>query len=64
MQFVTAIAAFIGTAVGLFARRHQLIEDYFLAVTAGGFVYIATVNILPAIAQSADSFFQIAMEVL
>lgn len=64
MQFWTAIAAFAGTAVGLFASRHQLVEDYFLAVTAGGFIYIATVNILPSISESADSILQIAMEVL
>lgn len=63
MQFYTAIAAFVGTAVGLFARRHHLIEDYFLAVTAGGFIYIAAVNILPSISHSSDSFFQISAEV-
>lgn len=38
-------------------------EDYLLAVTAGGFVYIAAVNILPNISQSSDSFPQILLEV-
>lgn len=64
MQFLTAIAAFIGTGVGLFAQRHQLMEDYLLAVTAGGFVYIAAVNILPTISQASDSISQICLEVL
>jgi zinc transporter 7 len=64
MQFLTAIAAFIGTAFGLYARRHKHIEDCLLAITAGGFVYIATVNILPSISQTSSSIFQIFMEVL
>ena len=63
MQFLTAIAAFFGTGVGLFAQRHQLLEDYLLAVTAGGFVYIAAVNILPSISQASDSFTQICLEI-
>ena len=35
MQFYTAIAAFVGTAVGLFAQRNKTIEAYMLAATAG-----------------------------
>ena len=44
-QFVTAVAAFLGTVVGVWAAQTWtgLLEP----VTAGGFLYIATVSILP-----------------
>jgi len=49
-QFVTAIAAFLGTLVGLFlAQRNEEWESGLLALTSGGFVYIATVGVLPSI---------------
>ena len=54
MQFVTAIAAFIGTALGLFSS--QLVEglghNVMLPFTAGGFVYLASVSILPEVLET------------
>lgn len=44
-QFGTAFAAMIGTSVGLLAE--QMAGDSLVFITSGGFVYLATVNILP-----------------
>ena len=58
-QFVTAIAAFVGTIVGLLADRNQVFEDLLLAMTAGGFVYIATVSSVPMILKEKSSLMEI-----
>jgi zinc transporter 7 len=59
LQFVTAIAAFMGTAVGLFSS--QIIEglghDVLLPFTAGGFIYLACTTILPEILETNVSAF-------
>jgi zinc transporter 7 len=47
LQFATAIAAMVGTSVGLGAA--DIAGDSLIFVTAGGFVYLAAVNILPDI---------------
>jgi len=46
-QFGTAFAAMIGTSVGLLAEN--MAGDSLVFITSGGFIYIATVNILPDI---------------
>ena len=62
-QFVTAIAAFIGTAVGLMVERNRVAEDILLSVTSGGFVYIACVGMLPKLLSSSHSSgWQIVLE--
>jgi zinc transporter 7 len=61
-QFITAGTALIGTAVGLFAQRNEAIERHILAATAGGFVYISTVSILPSIAAAHSDFRQVVLE--
>jgi hypothetical protein len=48
-QFLTAIAAFLGTILGLSAQRNETMERLMLAMTSGGFLYIATVSILPIV---------------
>ena len=56
-QFLTAIAAFLGTAVGLYGG--QIIEglghDVLLPFTAGGFLYLACVTILPDVIETEAS---------
>jgi hypothetical protein len=44
-QFVSAIGAFAGCFVGLVASHHS--PEWILAFTAGGFVYISLVSIVP-----------------
>lgn len=63
-QFVTAIAAILGTSVGLLARRSEVVEELLLAFTAGGFLYLSTVNMLPAIVRTKSSFVQCLLEVV
>lgn len=47
LQFCTAVAAFIGTLLGLVAKRQEGLERLVLALTTGGFLYVATVSVLP-----------------
>ena len=54
-QFMTAIAAVLGTSIGLLAQRSPIWEELLLSFTAGGFLYLATVNILPTIVHSSSN---------
>lgn len=51
-QFFTAIAAFVGTFVGLWAASTWPGVNY---ITAGGFVYLASVTILPKVLEERKS---------
>ena len=59
---MTAIAAFLGTFIGLYAQKNEFLETIMLAMTAGGFLYIATVGILPAVINRKSSLIQIFLE--
>jgi zinc transporter ZupT len=65
MQFCTAIAAFVGTFFGLVAKqRHEGLERVLVALTTGGFLYVAAVSVLPELlAGKAPSWGQAAREV-
>lgn len=63
-QFCTAAAAFAGTALGLLATSFSGVETYLLAATAGGFVYVSCVAVMPDILNSSPSFPQAIAEVL
>jgi zinc transporter 7 len=56
-QFMTAIAAMVGSLVGLWAVEgwgsHSMVY-----LTAGGFVYLAAVTILPQVLDESSSSFQ------
>ncbi|XP_075250738.1 zinc transporter Slc39a7-like [Convolutriloba macropyga] len=49
MQLVTAVGALSGTLIGLLAQGlgDEIINLYILPFTAGGFIYIATVSVIP-----------------
>jgi zinc transporter 7 len=47
-QFMTAIAAFTGTVIALYLSEGW-VGERLLYVTAGGFIYLATVTILPEV---------------
>lgn len=55
LQFATAVAAMIGTVVGVFAAEGYG-KEQLLYVTAGGFVYLAAVTILPEVLDEHASF--------
>lgn len=63
-QFLTAVAAVLGTAVGLQATRNKGLEELLLAFTSGGFVYLATVSMLPEIVNSYSTKTQLAAEMV
>ncbi|CAM9464571.1 unnamed protein product [Ectocarpus sp. 4 AP-2014] len=56
-QFATAIAAFLGTAIGLLATRYAGMEQPLLAATGGGFVYVSCVGVMPEILNSGNPSF-------
>lgn len=58
-QFGTAVAAMIGTFVGLFLQSFA--GDSLIFVTAGGFVYLAAVSILPEILEDPSSTLKFRM---
>lgn len=63
-QFATAIAAFLGTAIGLLATRYAGMEQPLLAATGGGFVYVSCVGVMPEILNSGNpSFLQGVAEI-
>lgn len=55
LQLVTAIGALIGTAVGLHYGTLEDATQFILPITAGGFIYIATVSIMPSLQEKSSS---------
>ncbi|EDQ91363.1 uncharacterized protein MONBRDRAFT_15186 [Monosiga brevicollis MX1] len=47
LQLTTAIGALLGTVAGLLSAELGGLTPFILLFTAGGFIYIATVSILP-----------------
>jgi zinc transporter 7 len=52
-QLCTAFGAFAGVAIGVISGGNEYLEQVLLAATAGGFVYVACVTILPELLSSA-----------
>ena len=46
-QFSTAIGAMLGTVVGLLADHFSSHTGFIIPLTAGGFIYVATVTVIP-----------------
>ena len=51
---MTALAAFFGTYLGFIGQGNARVNDGLLAITAGGFLYIATVSVLPVVMSHRD----------
>lgn len=47
LQLTTAIGAVLGTLVGLLSGNLAGLTPFILLFTAGGFIYIATVSVIP-----------------
>ena len=60
-QLLTAISAMIGTIVAVLSGEQQ--AGLLLNFTAGGFIYVATVDVLPSLLQQPSSALQTAKEV-
>ena len=65
LQLVTAVAALVGCTLALSTGQGlDTANVHILSFTAGGFVYIATVSVLPELLESAATPKQSAMELL
>ncbi|CAL8365857.1 unnamed protein product, partial [Arctogadus glacialis] len=65
LQLLTALGAMAGTACSLLAEGvGAAATAWILPFTAGGFVYIATVTVLPELLSGRSSFGQSLMEIL
>lgn len=49
VQFITAIAAFVGTVIGLMSNGAGVWNEILLAITSGGFIYVSTSSLIPSI---------------
>lgn len=63
MQFCTAIAAFVGTACGMVATRHEGLERVLVGLMSGGFLYVGAVSVLPELLAGKSSPWQAVREV-
>lgn len=61
-QLCTAFGALAGTLVAIATGEQQ--ADLLLNFTAGGFIYVATVDVLPPLLAQPSSAFQTAMQML
>ncbi|XP_050425862.1 protein catecholamines up-like [Adelges cooleyi] len=54
-QLITAIGAICGTVVSLmFGKQSEAANSWVLPFTAGGFIYIATVNVIPSLLEDTN----------
>ena len=64
LQLLTALGALTGTLVSLFAQGGTgETPAFILPFTAGGFIYIATVSVIPDILEGASTLKQSVMEI-
>lgn len=64
LQLLTAVGAFSGTFVSLMADGYDAAATaWILPLTAGGFIYIATVSVLPDLLEDS-SFYQSVKEII
>jgi len=63
-QVFTAIGALVGTLVGLLAGNIASSTLWILPFTAGGFIYVACVTVLPVLLETPSTVWQTTKEVL
>lgn len=65
LQLLTAVGAVGGTALALFgAGSDNIAASWVLPFTAGGFIYIATVSVLPELLEESTKLMQSLKEIL
>jgi zinc transporter 7 len=64
VQLLTAIGAMLGTLVGLIAGDMPVISKYVNCFIAGGFIYVATVNVIPSLFEEESSLARTLLELL
>jgi zinc transporter 7 len=67
LQLTTAIGALLGCLIGLLfhsAGAEVWAAQTFLPITAGGFIYIATVSVIPELLATNSGFKQSVLEMI
>ena len=66
LQLLTAVGAMMGTVVSLLAEGGvgEAASVWVLPFTAGGFIYIATVSVIPELLEGEANFVQSIKEVV
>ena len=67
LQLTTAIGALLGCLIGLLfhsAGAELWATQTFLPITAGGFIYIATVSVIPELLEKNSGFRQSIFEMI
>jgi len=64
LQLVTAVGAILGTVLSLLATDVGTSSTWILPFTAGGFIYISTVSVLPELLKSQSTIGQSIAEII
>ena len=67
LQLITAVGAVLGCLIGLLfhsAGTQVWAAQTFLPITAGGFIYIATVSVIPELLETNTGFKQSIFEMI
>ncbi|KAJ8726422.1 hypothetical protein PYW07_001120 [Mythimna separata] len=66
LQLLTAFGAISGTVISIYLRGsgEGLVSSLILPFTAGGFIYIATVSVIPELLESSTKFSQSVKEIV
>ncbi|KAJ1624596.1 ZIP zinc transporter-domain-containing protein [Pavlovales sp. CCMP2436] len=62
VQMLTAVGAMIGTYVGLVAGDMPVVSRYVSCFIAGGFIYVATVNVIPSLFEESSTLLETLLE--
>lgn len=62
VQLATAVGAMLGTAVGLVAGHMPVLSKYVSCFIAGGFIYVATVNVIPSLFEKETTLRETVLE--
>uniref|UniRef100_A0A182F626 Zinc transporter n=1 Tax=Anopheles albimanus TaxID=7167 RepID=A0A182F626_ANOAL len=63
LQLTTAVGALAGTVLALLGSGSEAAESWVLPFTAGGFIYIATVSVIPELLEESTKLWQSLKEI-
>ena len=64
LQLSTATGAMAGTIIGLLSEGDAASGSWILPFTAGGFIYIATVSVIPELLEGKPNLWQSFKEIV
>jgi zinc transporter 7 len=63
LQLTTAVGAMAGTVLALLGSGSDAAQSWVLPFTAGGFIYIATVSVIPELLEESTKLWQSLKEI-